>query len=271
MRQHSLPTLPNFTYKTSGQSTILQPDGTLHPDQEPTLLQSQHPTTASPMWSCAMGRSWVVPYFFAHRFCRECWLTMPAGDNIELASQGGWQPSQVFKGCVHSKEGSTAAITNHFRKFHPELCPSGVSTTRTVQSVQRSDKMVPTQKQVLACSWEGQTVSVPGDWPGKFAAAAGGAEIKARTKWFLCYIIGLLLFIMAVHFNFVNWKHDPRPRPTCDWSLPANCFCSLRVSHGWSHFPKAATFLVSWWKGKNQSETPLLAVGCIHAQISQGY
>ena len=47
MRQHRLPTLPNFAYKISGQPTILQPDGALHLDQESALQQSQHPTTAS--------------------------------------------------------------------------------------------------------------------------------------------------------------------------------------------------------------------------------
>ena len=89
-----------------------------------------------------MVRSRVVQYFFPkvagdYRFCRECLPTMPSGEKMEPASQGVWQPSQVFEGCVQSKDGRTAAMMNHFREFHPELCPDGVSTTRTVQ---RSDK-----------------------------------------------------------------------------------------------------------------------------------
>ena len=91
----------------------------------------------------AMSRSWVVSRFSPKvaqdfRFCTTCWPTPPSNENIDEVVKGGWSLSQVFEGCVAHKDGSTAAMLNHFRQQHPELCPEHVPLSRSSGSRNQS-------------------------------------------------------------------------------------------------------------------------------------
>ena len=81
--------------------------------------------------------AWVHQHFHQkragcgpYRFCKLCWQTEVAVDDVQLVFERGFNPSGCWAGCIKHEDGSTASMVNHIRAKHKDLLPEEMQRKR---------------------------------------------------------------------------------------------------------------------------------------------